>query len=82
MWASWRRRRTVCLAVVAAHDKRAGASEGPDAAATAAGSWESAWYTRLATVFAFLGTLRERAMDGSPAAAGALFAALPAAAPR
>ena len=32
----------LCLAVVAAHDKRAGASEGPDAAATAAGSWESA----------------------------------------
>ena len=72
----------LCLAVVAAHDKRAGASEGPDAAATAAGSWESAVvHAPPATVFAFLGTLRERAMDGSAAATGALFAALPAAAP-
>ena len=61
----------LCLATVAAHDKRAGASEGPDEAATAAGSWGSAVATAPpATAFAFLGALRERAMDGSAAAAG------------
>ena len=63
----------LCLAVVAAHDKRAGARV-PTRRRPRRDRGNRRWYTPPATVFAFLGTLRERAMDGSAAAAGALFA--------
>ena len=72
----------LCLACVDAHDKVAGASGGPDSIARAAGDWGIA----LARAppgdsYAFVSSLRSRAVDGSPAAAAALSALLPAAAP-
>ena len=72
----------LCLACVDAHDKVAGASGGPDSIARAAGDWGVA----LARAppgdsYAFVSSLRSRAVDGSPAAGAALSALLPAAAP-
>jgi hypothetical protein len=72
----------VCLALVDAHNKIAGASRGPSAVGAAAGRWGSAVSKAPnRATFHFLGALRARAMDGEPAAAAALYALLPAAAP-
>jgi hypothetical protein len=72
----------LCLALTDAHNKIAGSSKGPSSVGTAAGNWGTAVaHAPLSVAFAFLGALRERAMDGAPAATAALYALLPAAAP-
>ena len=65
-----------------AHDKVAGASRGPDSTARAAGDRGVApARAPPGDSYAFVSSLRSRAVDGSPAAAAALSALLPAAAP-